>query len=296
MADRDMQIGFVFTNYNNSAYTKAAVASVCAADKWGDAHVVVVDNASEAADVAALERIGQEHSAVHLILSRENVGYFRGLNIGIEYLREECSAVDHIVIGNNDLIFPDEFIATMRGCADVFLSHAVVAPDLITIGGIHQNPLVVYPISKFRKLIWDLYFMSYGAAVVVKRIAELTSAVAVRPERAADSELHRIPGPIMSGYGACYLLGPLFFRYFKRLCAPTFIMQEEFFLAEQLRSIGQSVYYDPRFVVYHHDHATIDSLPSRRHWEVSRLAHRVYKRYLRLSPEERLSMIRTETR
>jgi GT2 family glycosyltransferase len=74
------------------------------------------------------------------------------------------------------------------------------------------------------------------------------------------------------------------------------MMQEEFFLYEQLRAIGQVTYYDPRFVVIHHDHATTDKLPGRRYWKIEREAHRVYKRYLRLPPAERLSLIAAGTR
>jgi hypothetical protein len=69
------------------------------------------------------------------------------------------------------------------------------------------------------------------------------------------------------------------------------MMQEEFFLSEQLRRINQMVYYDPRFVVQHHGHATTDTLPSRRHWEISRDAHSVYKRYLAMAHGERARFI-----
>ena len=93
------------------------------------------------------------------------------------------------------------------------------------------------------------------------------------------------------GYGACYLLGPLFFRHFDCLCAPTFLMQEEFFLSEQLKFIGQMTYYDPRFVVQHVGHATMHRVPSRRHWGFSRDAYRTYKCYLGLSREEQCRLI-----
>src|SRR6185437_6492043 len=104
------------------------------------------------------------------------------------------------------------------------------------------------------------------------------------------------PGPIEQGYGACYLLGPVFFKHFSRLWAPTFLMQEEFFLYEQLKEIDQLTYYDPRFVVFHHGHATMDHMPSRRQWTISREAHRVYKRYLAMSPAERRNLIAAGSR
>jgi GT2 family glycosyltransferase len=291
-----MKLGFVFTNYNNSQYSQAAVASIVEADKCDDVQIVVVDNGSTATDVALLEQTARELPCVDLILNADNMGYFRGLNVGISHLRKHLPPPGCIVVGNNDLIFPRDFVATVQQHADVFRSQAVVAPDLVTPDGVHQNPHVAFPISRFRKIVWDIYFLSYGAAVVIKHLAKLTKGISVRKENAPASELYRTPGPIEQGYGACYLLGPLFFQHFGRLCAPTLIMQEEFFLSEQLNSIGQTVYYDPRFVVYHRDHATTDTLPSKRHWELSQSAHLVYKRYLRLSKEERLTFILSESR
>ncbi len=119
----------------------------------------------------------------------------------------------------------------------------------------------------------------------------MTRSFTVRPERTPRSELFKTSGPITMGLGACYLLGPVFFRHFTKLCAPTSLMQEEFFLSEQLKSIGQMLYYDTRFVITHHDHATTGQLPGRRHWQISRDAYRVYKRYLALSPAERAESI-----
>jgi hypothetical protein len=69
------------------------------------------------------------------------------------------------------------------------------------------------------------------------------------------------------------------------------MMQEEFFLSEQLKSIGQVPYYDTRFVITHHDHAATDQVPGRHYWRISRDAYRVNKRYLALSPVERAEFI-----
>lgn len=292
-----MKIGFVFTNYNNAKFTRAAVASISQGKSGDDARIVIVDNGSSPDDVAALKAIEKEFARVHLILNSENVGYFRGLNIGIGFLRKQTSPpLEYIVVGNNDLVFPEDFLPRVQEHVDLFRSHAVVAPDMLTLDGVHQNPHVLFPITRVRKLVWDLYFHSYAVAVAIRHIAKVTRAFSVRRENAASSELHLTPGPIEQGYGACYILGPVFFQNFEKLCAPTFIMQEEFFLTEQLNSVGQMVYYDPRFVVHHHDHATVDALPNRRQWELSQEAHQVYKRYLRLSRKERLSFISSETR
>jgi GT2 family glycosyltransferase len=279
-----MRIGFVCTNYNNSRYSRAATASLHDGGSMADVHCVIVDNNSREQDVAALKEIRRDYPAVELLLHGENVGYFAGLNLGIAHLRARWPDLQHIVVGNNDLVFAPDFVGALRRHREIFDTWAVVAPDLQTPTGGHQNPHVIYPISAFRRTIWDLYYRSYRLAVLIKHFARLTRRVTARDEFAPGNRMHETPQPILLGYGACYILGPAFFRHFAQLFAPTFMMQEEFFLAEQLKLIGQTMYYDPRFVVMHHDHASIDELPSRHFWQISQEAHHVYKRFLTLPP------------
>lgn len=291
-----MKVGFVCTNYNNSAHTKAAITSLRDGGRWSDVRVVVVDNRSEAPELAALQEFARAHPGVDVVPSATNAGYFGGLNVGINRIRTNHPDVEHLVVGNNDLVFPPGFVDAVLNHREVFERWAVVSPDLVTFDGVHQNPHVLYPLSWRRKLVWDVYFASYPTAVMVKQVARMTRRFTSREESRDGSELHRSAGPIEQGYGACYLLGPAFFRHFSRLCAPTFMMQEEFFLGEQLKSIGQRTYYDPRFIVYHHGHATTDKVPSRRMWAIARDAHRTYKKYLALSTEDRLQMVTNGSR
>lgn len=291
-----MKVGFVCTNYNNSSLTANAVASLLASRRREDVRIVVVDNKSSDKDIAALQALARQFPEVELVLNPENVGYFPGLNIGIQHLRRTFPEIEHMVIGNNDLVFPETFVEAVQSHRDVFDRWAVVAPDLVTLDGVHQNPHVVHPISPIRKLIWDLHFLSYASALLILQSARITKNFTARPERMPRSELFKTPGPITMGYGACYLLGPVFFRHFSKLCAPTFMMEEEFFLSEQLLSIGQMPYYDTRFVITHHDHASMDQLPGRRHWQISRDAHRVYKYYLALSPGDQAAFIASGSR
>jgi GT2 family glycosyltransferase len=291
-----MKLGFVFTNYNNSACTRAAIASLRAANAWHDMRVVVVDNRSDPADAARLREIGEGHPEIALVFNPENVGYFPGLNIGIRRLRSLFPDVEHLVVGNNDLEFPTEFIDVVTRLRDHLLSWAVVSPDIVTPDGIHQNPHVFHAITRARKLLWDAYFLSYGAAIGIRLAATLTSRFTAREEKARNGQLHRAAGPIEQGYGACYLIGPLFLERFGALCAPTFLMQEEFFLSEQLKTIGQTMYYDPRIVVYHRGRGATSRLPSRRQWEISRDAHLLYKRYLSMGPDEQRRFISATSR
>jgi GT2 family glycosyltransferase len=273
-----MKIGFVFTNYNNSSFSREAVRSIVANRGSENFQLVIVDNASESGEVDDLRRLKEEFPSVHLILNRDNVGYFRGLNVGISFLRERYADIDHLVIGNNDLVFPPTFADALCGARDLFGKYAVICPDLLTLDGVHQNPHVVADIGKMRELIYDLYFSSYALALAIGFVARVTRRVTERK----DYGQHQVARTIYQGYGACYILGPLFFEHFKDLWAPTFLMGEEFFLSKQLRDKGQELYYEPTILVRHHDHASIGNVPGKKMWRISRDSHRVYRKYVKV--------------
>ncbi|KQY84849.1 hypothetical protein ASD25_07500 [Brevundimonas sp. Root1423] len=271
-----MQVGFAFTNYNNSDLSEALVKSVTPLLNDGRARVVFVDNASRPAEVEKMRRIEQTYPGVSVIYNPENSGYFKGLNIGIRALRTGDDVPELVVVGNNDLEFPADFARQLERAENVMQRFPVVCPDLVGLDGEHQNPHVSRPITPLRRLVWRLYFSNYLLAQVIAA----ASRVSRRLTQRTDHHLHQEAGPIIEGYGACYVLTPMFFRSYSELWAPTFLMGEEFFLAKQIEQIGQQIYYEPSIVVQHLDHATTGEVPSRKMWEISRESHRVYREYL----------------
>ena len=83
-----MRIGFVFTNYNNSSFTWEAVRSLVSSPLWYGHKIVVVDNDSTPEDVDSLRLLQKQWPEVEVIFNAKNIGYFKGLNIGIAWLRE----------------------------------------------------------------------------------------------------------------------------------------------------------------------------------------------------------------
>ncbi len=274
-----MKIGFVFTNYNNSHYTRDVIHSITLSKYYVDSYIVVVDNKSETDEIELLKIIERDYPSVKIIYNEENSGYFKGLNIGIEYLREKYSELNHLVIGNNDLFFPPDFIDTLYSNRSLFEKFPVISPDLLTLDGVHQNPHVIDKISKKREIIYDLYYSNYFLSVVIGYIAKITKRFTDR----LDEEQFEIAQTIHQGYGACYILGPLFFEHFSLLWAPTFLMGEEFFLSKQLEKNGMKVYYEPSIKVNHHDHATMGKLPSKKLWKISKDSHKIYRKYNKIN-------------
>lgn len=269
-----MKLSYVCTNYNNSAFTVAAVASLMNS-RGHDIRVYVVDNASRPEEVDILRKLAGENACVRLIANTDNVGYFAGLNLGIKASREEDAGCDWIVAGNNDLEFPDGFCDAIERQQAEYRGHSVVSPDVVTLDGHHQNPHVIEGISPIREVFYDLYYSNYYLGLLIYKAAKLFP----RATRRGDEDHWRTARSIHQGHGSVYLLTPKFFSQFDALWAPTFMMSEEFFLAVQLQRAGEQVFYSPAISVTHHWHGSLQDVPSRRRWNMARDAHRESRKY-----------------
>lgn len=270
-----MELGYVCTNYNGSSFTRNVIGSL----RRISGHkifVVIVDNASDPADLASIASLEDEQTTV--LRMKENLGYFSGLNAGIRHLRKTNPNCKWMVVGNNDLEFPEDFCSKLEGILPEIERYPVTSPDIVTKDGLHQNPHVISHISKFREIMYDVYYSNYYVGLALHALAKRFRRISDR----ADELQWQTARSIYQGHGSAYILGPRFFEEFQELWAPTFLMSEEFFLSKQLGDKGYAVYYDPRVTVNHLWHGTLRDLPSRRRWEFARDAHRVYRQYVRV--------------
>ncbi|MDD5166582.1 MAG: glycosyltransferase, partial [Candidatus Omnitrophica bacterium] len=119
----DLNISVVIPNYNGIGLLKKCLASIYAADGFGDGNyeVLVVDDAS-VYDVA--DCIKDEFPKVHVIRNRRNQGFGRSCNKGVSRAEGEL-----IVLLNNDIIVSKDFLEPLKAHfkdEDVF----AVAPKL----------------------------------------------------------------------------------------------------------------------------------------------------------------------
>jgi GT2 family glycosyltransferase len=270
-----MRLGYVCTNYNSSAVTLHAIETL-RKNVGHDLYIIVVDNASKESETATLESVADNQT--HVIRLKENVGYFAGLNVGIKYLRALNVDVEWMVIGNNDLEFSSDFCDKLERVIPELRQYPVISPDIVTGDNEHQNPHVISGISKFREMLYDVYYSNYYVGMVLQKLALTFRSISDRK----DELEWQTARAIYQGHGSVYIIGPRFFDLFEELWAPTFIMSEEFFLSKQLSDVGEKIFYDPRISIRHLWHASLAALPSKRRWELARDAHWVYRKYVKV--------------
>lgn len=272
-----MKITYICTNYNNSHFTVAAVASLMK-NANHDLQVYVVDNASRPAELEQLQALERANPIVHIIANKDNVGYFAGLNLGISAARRDDPQATWMVVGNNDLEFPSDFCDRIERQYTEYQQYSVISPDVVTLDDEHQNPHVISGISTTREIFYDLYYSNYWLGLLIYKMAKILP----RATRRGDADLWQVAQPIYQGHGSCYLLTPKFFSQFESFWAPTFMMAEEFFLSLQLKKVGEKVFYSPEIRITHHWHGSLQDVPSRSLWNMARDAHREYRKHVKV--------------
>ena len=265
-----MKVAFICVNYNNSKYTLDYISSLNKSSIH-EFEIIVVDNNSSEIDLVKLLKSKLNFK---LIKSKTNLGYFKGLNLGLDSI-ENKDEYDYTVIGNNDLTFENNFLNKLESLelSDDILA---IAPNIITLDGVHQNPHVLKRFSKLVKFFHHAYFSNYFIGQLIFKLSDFYKS----KKRIRDRKGNNTSKEIFMGYGACYILTPAFFKHYNCLDAPVFLMGEEAIFSNQIHKAKGKVYYFPELKLTHKDHASIGRMPSKTLYTISQKSFKIYSKYL----------------
>lgn len=270
------EIYIVTVNYNNHKHTAQFLNSISELAIETLPRVVVVDNNSTVDDIHNLENTITKYENVVLLKNDCNAGYFRGLNIGIDYLREVYgfTGSDRVIVCNNDLKFRRDYFDKLLNI-EYKEDELVIAPNIITNDGYHQNPLFIERVTKLRKIGYDLYYLNYYLGQTIYLLTQKYKQI--RNPNYTNELNHRMH--IYMAIGACYILTENYFRHFDKLDEQLFLMGEEVILSYQVNSVGGKILYEPELVVYHDESASINKIPSKQMYNIKKQSYKIYGKY-----------------
>jgi GT2 family glycosyltransferase len=263
-----MKVAFICVNYNNSIVTQGFINNVLKIQKSNEVVIVVVDNASEITEINDLSKyiFDLNNKNVVLLKSYFNLGYFKGLNLGINYINK--LDFDYVVIGNNDIMFDSNFLINLK--SKIFDDSVLcIAPNIIRLDGVHQNPHIVKKFSFIQRVYRKIYFSNYYLGILLQSLFNLFKSKILSEDRIGND----VEQEILMGYGACYILRNNFFHHFNELDSPSFLMGEEGILSNQIVKVNGITMYCPELIVNHYDHTSISKLPSKKLYEFNRSAY-----------------------
>lgn len=230
-----LDVSAVIVNHDAGEALLSCVASLRRA---GVKEVIVVDNAS---GDGSLARLAASDAEAVLVPSGSNLGYGRGMNLGVARAHGEV-----LLICNPDLVVEDGALAAMLAALETHADVAVVGPKLLGADGVR------YPSARrFPSLVDAAGHAVFGL---------------VRPDNAftrryqlADGDLdHESDVDWVSG--ACVAIRREAFSSISGFDPGYFMYVEDLDLCWRLHRAGWRVLYSPSAVVTH-----VGGMSSRRH-------------------------------
>lgn len=204
-----------------------------------DYQAVVVDVGCDDVDDLRLPRaLGMadgvsEAGRLFLLREKENLGYARGNNLGVDFLLRRFPEIDSFLITNDDIQFIssnviDKLTEKMASLADV----AVIGPRIVNLQDEEQLPELTPP-----PIGWEIR-RNVLLPILGRRLRG------------------RMRGKVESGYvyrleGCFMLVRKEDFLACGKFDERTFLYREEAILAERLKAVGKRMYYDASVTIRH---------------------------------------------
>lgn len=266
----------IFVNYNNSLESVKCVESILNSIFDHTAlKIFIVDNNSSDKEKKILRDFqNNKSSSFEIIFHEKNIGYFPAINHIYETKIGYIQKSDYVIIGNNDLLFNEDFFIKLNN-KDYFKDIFVVSPNIINSDSNHQNPQIIYKYSKAQLLFLDLFYSSYFVATFLNLISQFIKFRGSQTSKVGYNESQYIS----IGYGACYILTRGYILNVGNIPSYLFLMNEENALTNAVLEANGRIYYDSDLIVNHLEHSAINISPKRKIYKIAQDSYKLSKKH-----------------
>ncbi|MDT9331591.1 glycosyltransferase family 2 protein [Clostridium perfringens] len=295
-----IKVSFLVLHYKNIQETENCIKSILNISKESkyNLDIVVVDNGSNNGTGETLKEIYRENSAVKVIISKENLGFSKGNNLGYEYIRKNIKP-NYVVVTNNDVIFFQKDFVEKIDQVYKRTNFFVLGPDIyVQQNKEHQSPIAINKITiddierelsmyKYYLTKPHLYAKRRNLQILKNRIYSNSKVFS----KLYDSILRKTNIDRLKKYedvvvqGACIIVSKRYLELEEKMFSPEpFLYCEELFLYFKCLKKKYKIIYEPSIKIFHEDSASIKSI-SNNSFEKARftLKHHVSAREMLLS-------------
>ncbi|MFS9041326.1 glycosyltransferase [Streptococcus cristatus] len=243
-------IAFVILHYQALDET---IDCVCTIKKMvkGPKYIVIVDNASPNKTGEELIEKYQTDEEVTVLVSKENIGFARGNNLG--YVEAKRHSPEYIVVMNNDVFITQPDFTERLNKLQAIHQFDVLGPDIFsTKTNIHQNPQRErnYSLQELKTAQKKLQFKDK-----FKFLIRLKYLLRNRPDenvsQVAGFDSVQINKPL---HGAIYIFAKSFIdTHDECFYSKTFMYYESYILHYLGMRDNLKFVYDPSIKVVHHE-------------------------------------------
>lgn len=222
-------------------------------------HIIVVDNASPNESGKQLKELYKKDNQVQVVISKDNVGFAKGNNIGFAIAKNE--GADFIILINNDTVIKD--IEFLKKIDEIYqrTSFAVLGPDVLSVKDqVHQNPMSAFELSSktLRKKI-----LKAKCILLMNKIGFTKFLVSKKNNNNIFMNNYKEECSIekksnMVLHGSCLIFSPKYIDKFDGLHEGTFMYYEENILAYRCYENDLKMIYSPIVQIEHYRNVSTD--------------------------------------
>jgi hypothetical protein len=217
-------ISIITVNYNSLFMTMELLKSLDRL-KLPNLEIIVVDNASIYNPEA---EIGSLYPEVKVIVSRENLGFAGGNNLGIE-----AATGDYFFFLNNDTELNEDIITPMMELMSINYKIGVLCPEIRDFDSPH--------------------YLQYAGFTEMNPLSG-------RNRLHDNPESKALPYSTAYPHGAAMMIRKSTIIKVGAMPEDYFLYYEELDWGQQIKNAGYSIVVDPRFVVYHKESSSVGRL------------------------------------
>lgn len=182
-----------------------------------------------------------------IIFNRENTGFARGNNLGVEFVRRHFDC-QYLLFSNNDIRLKDsDVVEKLIGKIETLPNAGIIGSKVVGLDGRCQSPDYFYP---------------FWTEVIGKRYERFIPFYKIDifdPNQAIEGCYFRV-------MGSFFLCRTVDFLRCGMMDNGTFLFMEEACLSDRMKNIGKDCYYYPAVCVEHHHGVTINRYRSKKNY------------------------------
>lgn len=255
--ERNDKIVFLILHYKIIDETVRCVESIISNYCKENYEIVIVDNGSDNKTGEELEKKYKKMTNVHIIISKRNMGFAKGNNMGFE--KAKRLGAKYIVMANNDIVFTQKNFCELIIEKYKEFGYAVLGPKIL----LPENDEFCYSnkiksIKQQRIFIFLLYVRLALAYINMGKMFEILFAK--RNKFRKNNINTNIKKEMVPIHGCCMIFSEKYIEKFDGIDDRTFLYCEEDLLFLRVVKNNLKIIYDPQLEILHNHSVTIKKI------------------------------------
>lgn len=246
---------FLILHYQTIEDTKECINSILANINYENYNIIVVDNGSPNGTGRKLAELYKNNPKVKIIISKNNLGFARGNNLGFKYIKNNFDS-DFIVMINNDTIMQDQNFIQKIIEEYAREPYHILGPKIISlVNQKNMNPVPVTQksIEEVKRNIFRLRILLLSNYLRLEGFLRNIKKILIK--KVENDGLNQINNYML--HGSCLVFSKDYITKYDGLYDKTFLYGEEdilYFISK--RDNLKMRYFENAFIYHKEDSAT----------------------------------------